>query len=149
MSNYVFHGNRPVRPHKRIRTITCYCTQNDLEKISKKLGAPIHYEKYRMWHNVPHIGKTALAVDFTDWKGGYGILQEPKDYPKEITPEYVEEAINAGAVSLGSCTVKLSEKFGTPKFSNLRPYTETMGTYPPGYFTHRVGDGWKPYAEEE
>ena len=128
MSNYVFHGNRPVRPHKRIRTITCYCTQNDLEKISKKLGSPI---------------------DFTDWKGGYGILQEPKDYPKEITPEYVEEAINAGAISLGSCTVKLSEKFGTPKFSNLRPYTETMGTYPPGYFTHRVGDGWKPYAEEE
>ena len=104
----------------------------DYRKILELLNAKISYRTYRMWHSVPHIGKTALAVDETVRGGGQRIITRPKDFPPEVTENYILSAVQNGAYSLGGydCSKR------SPVFI---PWYDRVGQYPPGYFTHQIG----------
>lgn len=104
----------------------------NLKTLSEKSGKPIHYEKYRMWHGVPFIGDTAMVVDETVPGGGQRIIMPPMIFPEQVTEEYALAAIKNHAYSLGDYYVR---KFST----DFIPWDERTW-YPPGYFTHKIGD---------
>ena len=102
-------------------------------QIAAKLGAPITKKRYRMWHNVAHIGRTALVVDCIVEDGGFAIIDMNHGLPREVTRDYTEAAIRAGAFSLGL----LDLRFGCV----FTGWDELPVDYrPAGYYTHIVGD---------
>ena len=108
----------------------------DIARIAEKFGLSIEKRKYRMWHCVPHIGKTAIVVDLIVDRGGFAIEKDPAWFPSEINEAYIVDAITNGAVSLGELN-KDNRYVFTPW--NRRK------DYPQGYLTRKVGfekDGW-------
>lgn len=104
-----------------------------IQEICRENGFKIHYGKYRMWHSVPFIGKTALVIDDRIYNGGYCIIQNPNLFPDVVDKKYILDAINAGAFSLGEF---IKNKRETPVFT---PFDKRTG-YPAGFFTHKVGE---------
>ena len=104
-----------------------------IQEICRETGQKVRYDKYRMWHSVPYIGKTALVIDNRMYNGGYFITQNPKHFPEEVTKEYILKAIEAEAFSLGEYANNGRRK------SAFIPFSERTG-YPPGFFSHKVGD---------
>ena len=102
----------------------------NLEKIAASLGEKIRWKKYRMWHEVPHVRNTALVVDQTIPRGGQYLLRSSPYFPARITEAYVRDAIRHDAYSLG----RLTER------GHFIPWNELVGDYPPGYFSHRIGE---------
>lgn len=105
-------------------------TRAILESIAARFGTKIEKRKYRMWHNVPHIHKTAIVVDEIISRGGFRIEQNPEKFPSEIDEAYVIDAISNGAVSLGELNR-----------DNCRVFTpwNRRKTWPEGYLTGKVG----------
>lgn len=108
---------------------------NIIQKICAEHNFKVTYKTYRMWHDVPHINNTALAVDEYVDGGGQRIITNPKDYPKELTEEMILDAIQNGAYSLG----RFSRKSPIRGSAMFTPWQDVANDYPPGFFTHRLG----------
>ena len=101
-----------------------------IQEISAAVGVKPHRDKYRMWHHIPFIGKTAMVFDERAKGGGYASTPiEHYDNTSEMQ-KYAIEAIKHRAFSLGE---------GKPGRMNFVPWHKRIGKYPPGYFSHRVG----------
>ena len=107
-------------------------TEKLLKNIADNLNMKLTYGKYRMWHHVPFIGNTAMVVDAIEKGGGYRILPV-NAFPAKLTPFYITSAIMNEAHSLGHMDLRRAGK-------QFTPWTEHVGDYPPGYFTHQVGN---------
>lgn len=103
-----------------------------LGEFAKSLGKEFHNTYYRMWMGTPTIGNTALVVDCVAKGGGYFLLPWWR-LPKRLTRKYIEDAIRHNAYSLGRIIVRKT----TTQFI---PWWECQNDYPPGYFTHKVGN---------
>ena len=68
--------------------------------------------------------------------GGYRIIGYKQGLPPSLTPQYAENAIRNNAFSLGA--LDESNPHISPVFT---PWEKRVGQYPPGYFTHQVGEG--------
>lgn len=110
---------------------------NLIRNLCKKYAVKPELRRYRMWHAVPHIHKTALVVDEYVQGGGHRIITNPKFFPQEITEDLIKEAIEHNAYSLGRLLYKGSNLHRT----EFIPWNELAGNYPPGYFTHSIGIG--------
>lgn len=106
--------------------------ESDCRKIAEKLGREFHYGKYRMWRDVPFIGNTALVADVIAPGGGYALLSL-RSMEHRITMAYLLNAIRHDAHSLGLYDMRRKKHVFTT-------WLENLGKYPPGYFTHRVGE---------
>ena len=108
---------------------------NIIQKICSEHNFKITYKPYRMWHSVPYINNTALAVDEYMEGGGHRIITNPKHFPEQLTEAMILGAIANGAYSLGRYTRKglMDVK------SVFTPWSDIVGDYPPGYHTHRLG----------
>ena len=112
-------------------------TRSNMEQIAKGFGTTITYKRYRMWPHVPHILDTALVMDGIDIRGGYFLLGLGNyKASRHISMKYIIAAIKHHAFSLG--------EIDTRKPVNcFRGWSERVGQYPPGFFTHKVGFGVK------
>lgn len=104
---------------------------NDIQTIAKELGLKVTYRKYRMWHQVPFIGNTAMVVDEVEERGGHAIISNPSQYPREIDARFIIEAIQSNAISLGRVQIR-GFKYG------FTPWYGLIGDYPAGFFSHKV-----------
>lgn len=110
-------------------------THEDLQKIAAEYGLKVQYRKYRMWHSVPFIGNTAMVVDEIERRGGYAIITDPSRFPSVIDCDYIRDAIDHDAVSLGKNAVR-NYRY------EFTPWHLLIGKYPAGYFTHKVGEAY-------
>lgn len=106
-------------------------TYEDIQSIAKELDMKITHRKYRMWHQVPFIGETAVVVDEIEIRGGHAIVTNPKRFPPLIDRQFIVDAIRNDAISLG----KIQLKDYRYDFS---PWYNLIGHYPAGYFTHMI-----------
>jgi len=106
-------------------------TESAYKALAARLNREFHYGKYRMWDHVPFIGHTALVVDCTVHGGGYKLLP-PQVFDNRIGERYITEAVLHSAHSLGEFSLRGGRHFDTWKVC--------LGKYPPGFFTHRVGE---------
>lgn len=108
---------------------------NLVRDLCRKYNLEITYKTYRMWHNVPHIGKTAIVIDEFVPGGGHRLIMNPKYFPEEIAEETIIAAIQHEAHSLGRIVYKGAAR-PVPCYKS---WHNCMGDYPPGYLTHRLG----------
>ena len=102
----------------------------DLNHVAERFRTRIRYKKYRMWMSVPHINNTAMVLDETVFRGGQRLMQSPPRFPSQVNEEYAADAVSHNACSLGRIT----------ESGHFIPWSELVGKYPPGYFTHRIGE---------
>ena len=103
---------------------------DNLTRIAEMFGTKVEKKKSRMWHNVPHIHKTAMVLDVIIPRGGYALEKNPEKFPPYVDEAYVKDAIANGAVSLGELNRNNCYVF-TP--------WDRRENYPQGYLTGKVG----------
>lgn len=107
-------------------------TEAAYKAIAAKLNREFRYDKYRMWHHIPHIGDTALVVDVIVQRGGYKLLP-PQAFDNRLGEQYISEAVASNAHSLGEYDLRNEQR-------RFATWKSRLGVYPPGYFTRRVGE---------
>lgn len=86
-------------------------TETTLRKIAKNNDYTVKYKKYRYW-TVLFINNTAICFDYITEDNSENICVVPKYFPKFVTKEYVRNAIENNAKSLGVIDYRNKNKFG-------------------------------------
>lgn len=87
--------------------------ETTLMKIAKDNGYNISAKKYRYWNNALFFNNTAICFDIIKEDGFETICDMSESFPKFVTKEYIQSAVESNAESLGIINLKNKNKFGS------------------------------------
>lgn len=86
--------------------------ESTLMKIAKNNEYKVKYKKYCYWDNTLFFNNTAICFDVIIEYNGRTIKTDLDCFPKFVTKEYIKDAVESNAESLGCINYKNKNKFG-------------------------------------